>query len=142
MFELGFSKTTEQLEITIEHERNTEIVRTTFFWSVAGYTVYDHKTHEIRELNIYNLNKITVNCRCQWTLYLLQMHNTCIPKIVYAYTPTDRINVGQPRKIHRDAPPTDDRTCLDGLYSVFTAASAIVSIVVVDDDDDELGMCI
>lgn len=53
----------------------------------------------------------------------------------------DRINVGQPRKIHRDAPPTDDRTCLDGLYSVFTAAAAVVSVVV-DDDDDELGMYI
>ena len=73
------------------------------------------------------------------------MHNTHIPKLVYAYTSTDRINVGQPRKTHWDAPPTDDRTCLDGLYSVFTAAAAVVvSVVVVDDDDDddELGMCI
>jgi hypothetical protein len=56
MLELGFTKTTEILEITKQHERNTEAVGTKFFWSVAGYTVYDHKTHEIRELNIYILN--------------------------------------------------------------------------------------
>jgi hypothetical protein len=100
MLELGFTKTTETLEITKQYERNTETVGTKFFCSVAGYIVYDHKTHEIRELNIYNLNEITSNCRCQWTLYLLRMHNTHIPKLVYAYTSTDRINVGQPRKIH------------------------------------------
>jgi len=117
-----------------------QTVGTKFFWSVAGYTVYDHKTHEIRTLNIYNLNEITVNCRCQWTLYLLRIHNTHIPKLVYAYTTMDRINVGQPRKIHRDAPPTDDRTCLDGLYSVFTSAAADAVVVSVVDDDDELGM--
>jgi hypothetical protein len=72
------------------------------------------------------------------------MHNTHIPKLVYAYTPMDRTNVGQPRKIHRDVPPTDDRTCPDGLYSVFTAVAAVVVVVVDDDDDDdddELGMC-
>ena len=131
MLELGFTKTTETLEITKQHERNTQTAGTKFFWSVAGYTVYDHETHEIRELNLYSLNEITVNCRCQWTLYLLRMHNTHIPKLVYAYTPMDRINVGQ------DAPPTDDRTCLDGLYSVFTAAAAVVVVV-----DDELGMYI
>jgi hypothetical protein len=51
-------------------------------------------------------------------------------------------------KIYRDAPPTDDTTCLDGLYSVFTAAAAAAAVVVVvvvvddDDDDDVLGMCI
>jgi hypothetical protein len=51
----------------------------------------------------------------------------------------DRMNIGHPRKIHRDAPPTNDRTCLDGLYSVFTTAAAVV----VDDNDyDELGMYI
>jgi len=71
------------------------------------------------------------------------MNNTHIPKLVYAYTPMDRINVGQPRKIHQDAPPTDDRTCLDGLYSVFTAAAAATAVVVDDDDDDdELGIYI
>ena len=141
MLELGFTKTTETLEITKQHERNTETVGTKFIWSLAGYTVYDHKTHEIREPNIYNLNESAVNCKCQWTLYLLRMHNTHIPNLVYAYTPMDRINVGQSKKIYRDAPPTDDRTCLDGLYSVFTAAAAVVvSVVVVD--DDELGMCI
>jgi hypothetical protein len=52
----------------------------------------------------------------------------------------DRMNVGHPRKIHRDAPPTNDRTCLDGLYSVFTTAAA--AAVVDDDDYDKLGMYI
>jgi hypothetical protein len=50
---------------------------------------------------------------------------------MYAYTPTERVYVGQPRKIHQEAPPTDDRTCLNGLYSVFTVAAAVVSVVVV-----------
>jgi len=56
MLELGFTKTAETLEITKEHERNTQTVGTHFFRSVAGYTVYDHKTHEIRALYIHNLN--------------------------------------------------------------------------------------
>jgi hypothetical protein len=51
MLELGFTKTTETLEITKQHERKTETVGIKFFSSVAGYIVYDHKTHEIRELN-------------------------------------------------------------------------------------------
>jgi hypothetical protein len=48
MLELGFTKTTETLEITKQHERNKEIKETKFFWSVAGYAVHDHKTCEIR----------------------------------------------------------------------------------------------
>jgi len=60
---------------------------------------------------------------------------------VYVYTPMDRMNIGHPRKIHRDAPPTNDRTCLDGLYSVFTTAAA-AAVVVDDNDYDELGMYI
>jgi hypothetical protein len=66
----------------------------------------------------------------------------------YTHSPMDRMNIGHPRKIHRDAPPTNDRPCLDGLYSVFTTATAaaaavVVSVVVVDDDDyDKFGMYI
>jgi hypothetical protein len=48
MLELGFTKTTKTLEISKQHERNTGIGGTKFFWSLAGYAVYDHKTHEIR----------------------------------------------------------------------------------------------
>ena len=100
-----------------QHERNTETVGTKFFWSFAGYRVFDNKTHEIRALNIYYLNEINVNCRCQYTLHLFRMNNTHIPKLVYAHTPTDRIS-------------------LDGLSSGFSAAAVVV------DDYDELGMCI
>lgn len=113
-------KQLRQWRLLQQHERDTETVGTKFFWSFAGYRVFNNKTHEIRALNIYYFNEINVNCRCQCTIYLFRMNNTHIPKLVHAHTPTDR-------------------TSLDGLSSGFSAAAAAA---VGDDDYDELGMCI
>lgn len=134
MFELGFTKTIETLEITKTAWKKHWDSGDELFWSVAGCTVHDQKTNEIREINMYNLDEITVDCRCKWALYLLWMKDTHICKLVYEYTPTGRKNIVQPRKICWDATPTEDRTSLDGLYPVAAAVD--------DDDEEELGICI
>ena len=45
--------------------------------SLIYHTLYDHTTNEeIRELIIYSLNKITVDCVRNWAQHLSQQHNT------------------------------------------------------------------
>jgi hypothetical protein len=91
MWELDFNKTA--------WKKNCD-GRPKFLRSVTGYTICDHKQHkEIKEKTEYmQLKSMTVDCRCKQTQHLLRMHDTFILKLLYEYMPTDRRNVGWPRK--------------------------------------------
>lgn len=41
---------------------------------------------------------LTLDERCKWTQHVLQMNDTCFPKLVYKFILAGRRNVGQSRK--------------------------------------------
>jgi hypothetical protein len=47
-------------------ESRIETLEVIFLRPVVGYALYGHKTNEVREeLNTYNSNEITFECRCK-----------------------------------------------------------------------------
>jgi hypothetical protein len=67
---------------------------------LAGYTLRDHKYNDdIRsELGVQSITEILYIYRTNWHDHLLRMEPYRVPLQVYRYRPTDRRNVGRPKK--------------------------------------------
>lgn len=63
------------------------------------FTLRDHNTNKLRELNVYNFNGIHLDYKCKWIRHLLRLIDTRSPYLVYEYSPTGRRNMVLPRKL-------------------------------------------
>jgi hypothetical protein len=64
----------ENFTLIKQHEEKVETMEMKCLRSVAGYTLYDHKTNEEmrKEWDMYNISEIVAWCRCKWTEHVFK----------------------------------------------------------------------
>jgi len=90
----------ENWTLTASQGRRTEAAEMKLLRSLAGYTLYDHKTNDyIRgELQITGILDKIGEYRRNWFQHLQRMSQNRIPLKSYYYRPKGRRTIGRPKK--------------------------------------------
>jgi len=90
----------ENWTLTALQRRRSEVAEIKLLRTLAGYTLYDHKTNDYihRELQITGILYKRDEYRQNWLLHLQRMPQKRIPLKSYHYRPQGRRRIGRPKK--------------------------------------------
>jgi hypothetical protein len=94
----------ENWTLTALQRRRIEAAEMKLLRSLAGYTLYDHKTNDYirRELRITGILDKIDEYRRNWPQHLQRMPQNRIPLKSYCYRPQGRRTIGRPKKRWRE----------------------------------------
>ena len=94
----------KNLTLTDSQRRRIEAAEMKLLRSLAGYTLYDHKTNDSisRELHTDCLLDKKDEYRRNWLLHLQRMPQNRIPLKSYHYSPQGKRTIGRPKKRWRE----------------------------------------
>jgi len=99
----------ENWTLTALQRRRIEEAEMKLLRSLAGYTLYDHKTNDYicRELRITRILDKIDEYRRNWLSHLQRMPQNRIPLKSYHYRPQGRRKIGTPKKLWREQLETE-----------------------------------